>query len=147
MKKHYGLQVRTYACVVATDRGSVYHITVDVQKLLVTAALISTAHSAPIRQIAFPAHFSEVFASCSAEQIRVWHAPTCRELLRIQVPNLVCHCLAFSASGREILTGWSDGVVRVFGPQSGKLLFSINNAHHQAVTAIAGTAQCFSFQN
>jgi len=29
--------------------------------------------------------------------------------------------------------------VRAFGPQSGKLLYTINDAHHKAVTALAVT--------
>jgi hypothetical protein len=42
--------------------------------------------------------------------------------------------------GTKILSGWSDGRIRAFGPQSGKLLWTINDAHHKAVTAIATTS-------
>ena len=35
--------------------------------------------------------------------------------------------------GKQVLTGWSDGKVRVFGPESGKELFSIHDAHHGEV--------------
>jgi WD40 repeat protein len=42
--------------------------------------------------------------------------------------------------GKSILSGWSDGRIRAFGPQSGKLLFTINDAHHKAVTALAVTS-------
>jgi WD40 repeat protein len=41
--------------------------------------------------------------------------------------------------GRAIITGWTDGKVRTFGPQTGKLLYTINDAHHKAVTALAVT--------
>lgn len=41
--------------------------------------------------------------------------------------------------GSTILSGWGDGKIRGFGPQSGKLLFTINDAHQKAVTAIAST--------
>ena len=47
----------------------------------------------------------------------------------LQVPNLVCNCVCLSPSGTEIVSGWSDGKVRAFGPQSGKLLYVINDAH------------------
>ena len=47
----------------------------------------------------------------------------------VQVPNLVCNCVCLSPSGTEIVSGWSDGKVRAFGPQSGKLLYVINDAH------------------
>ena len=43
-------------------------------------------------------------------------------------------------NGTSIVSGWSDGRIRAFGPQSGKLLYTIHDAHHGAVTAIAGTA-------
>lgn len=42
--------------------------------------------------------------------------------------------------GKSIISGWSDGKIRGFGPQSGKLLYTINDAHHKAVTAIAVTS-------
>lgn len=42
--------------------------------------------------------------------------------------------------GKTIISGWSDGKIRGFGPQSGKLMYTINDAHHKAVTAIAVTS-------
>lgn len=42
--------------------------------------------------------------------------------------------------GKSIVSGWSDGKIRAFAPQSGKLLYTINDAHHKAVTAIASTS-------
>lgn len=41
--------------------------------------------------------------------------------------------------GQSIISGWSDGKIRAFGPQSGKLLYTIHDAHQGAVTAISGT--------
>lgn len=43
--------------------------------------------------------------------------------------------------GKSIISGWSDGRVRAFGPQTGKLLYTINDAHHKAVTALAVTPE------
>ena len=31
--------------------------------------------------------------------------------------------------GKSIISGWSDGKIRAFGPQSGKLLYTILDAH------------------
>lgn len=31
--------------------------------------------------------------------------------------------------GKSIISGWSDGRIRAYGPQSGKLLFTILDAH------------------
>ena len=39
-----------------------------------------------------------------------------------------------------MVSGWSDGKIRAFGPQSGKLLYTINDAHHKGVTALATSA-------
>jgi len=48
-------------------------------------------------------------------------------------------CVSRLQDGKSVLSGWSDGKIRAFGPQSGKLLFTINDAHHKGVTAIAAT--------
>jgi len=85
----------------------------------------------------FPAGYSELFATASFKDIRVWNARTCAELLRVQIPSLDCYAICFSRDGRAILSGWSDGKIRAFGPQSGKLLYVINDAHVGGVTAIA----------
>jgi hypothetical protein len=42
--------------------------------------------------------------------------------------------------GKSIVSGWSDGQIRAFLPQSGKLLYVINNAHMHGTTALATTA-------
>lgn len=38
--------------------------------------------------------------------------------------------------------GWNDGKIRVFAPESGRLLLIIHNTHRTGVTAIAGTRDC-----
>lgn len=42
--------------------------------------------------------------------------------------------------GSALISGWSDGKIRAFGPQSGKLLFTINDAHAKGVSALASTS-------
>jgi|Transcript_18419 WD40 repeat protein len=44
--------------------------------------------------------------------------------------------------GRSILSGWNDGKIRAFLPQSGRLLYAINDAHNHGVTALAPTNDC-----
>lgn len=39
------------------------------------------------------------------------------------------NCVEFMPDGKSIVTGWSDGQVRAFTPQKGKLLYSIADAH------------------
>lgn len=41
--------------------------------------------------------------------------------------------------GKSIVSGWHDGKIRAFLPQSGKLLYTINDAHINGATAIAST--------
>lgn len=97
--------------------------------VLDTVTLKSTCHNDKINDVAFPRGYSELFATCSAADIRIWHLASASELLRIQVPNLECNVIAFNPKGSAIISGWSDGKVRAFGPQSGKLLYVINDAH------------------
>jgi hypothetical protein len=63
------------------------------------AQLVQTAHSEAVTGLAFPAGLGEVFATASVGGIRVWHLPSCRELLRIAVPNLTCSAVIFAPVG------------------------------------------------
>jgi len=94
-----------------------------------SADIKGTSHHAQISDVAFPKGYSELFATCSSAEIRVWHSGTLQELMRIQVPNLECNCLVFPTCGTAILSGWSDGKIRSFKPQSGELKYVINEAH------------------
>jgi len=100
----------------------------------------NTCHYDRINDIAFPFDYSEVFATCSKNDIRVWNSKTRQELLRVHVPNLECFCIGFMRDGKSIYSGWHDGKIRAFLPQSGKLLFCINDAHINGVTAITSTS-------
>lgn len=102
--------------------------------------LRNTCHYERINDVAFPAGYSDLFATCSMNDIRVWNAVTRQELLRIEVPGLECFCVKFMADGKSILSGWSDGKIRAFLPQSGKLLYAINDAHNHGVTALMPTS-------
>lgn len=104
--------------------------------------LRTTCHSTKISDIAYPQGLSKLFATSSRSDIRVWHADTRNELLRISVPGLECNCVVFSPDGKAIISGWDDGKIRAFRPQSGKLIFAINDAHREGVTAIAVTKDC-----
>merc|ERR1712216_870464 len=97
----------------------------------------STAHYNPVRDVCFPRQTSELFVTCSDRDIRVWLTSKKQELLRIQVPNLVCNCVAIAPDGSMIISGWEDGKIRAFAPESGKLLWSATNAHQKGVTSLA----------
>lgn len=97
-------------------------------------------HNDLITDVMFPRASSELFATSSHGDIRVWHADSCKELLRISVPNMLCHAVDFLPNGKAILSGWEDGKIRSFYPESGKQMYIIHNAHNKGVTAIAVTA-------
>ena len=100
----------------------------------------STCHYSSINCVAYPHGYSELFATAANGDIRVWHARTRNELLRIQVPNLECLSLCFTKDGKTILSGWNDGKIRAFKPQSGALMFTINDAHTPGgVTALVSS--------
>uniref|UniRef100_A0A4W6FRJ2 Cilia- and flagella-associated protein 52 n=1 Tax=Lates calcarifer TaxID=8187 RepID=A0A4W6FRJ2_LATCA len=106
------------------------------------AELISTSHNSAVKDVAITFGTSELFATCSEEDIRLWHIDKPKELLRITVPNMTCNSLDFMADGHSIISAWNDGKIRVFAPESGRLMLVIDNAHRMGVTAIAGTRDC-----
>ena len=119
-----------------TSQSNMYLLDTDQLK----AELRNTCHYEKINDIAFPRNYSEVFATCSVNDIRVWNSRNRQELLRIQVPNLECFSVSFSVDGKSIISGWNDGKLRAFLPQTGKLMYVINDAHRHGVTALIGTA-------
>ncbi|KAI8910144.1 WD40-repeat-containing domain protein [Gorgonomyces haynaldii] len=118
-----------------TSKSNVYSVNMQAFE----PVLKSTCHYSKINDIVFPEHSSDVFATASDTDIRIWNAQTCKELVRIALPNLECHCVAFKKDGTSLLSGWNDGKIRAFGPQTGRLQYEINDAHKKGVTAIAPT--------
>ncbi|TFJ81994.1 hypothetical protein NSK_006662 [Nannochloropsis salina CCMP1776] len=118
----------------ATDQSNRYYL--NFQKFV--PGLRGTCHYAPINGLVFPAHCSDLIITCSLNDVRVWNVTLRQELLRIQVPNLEAKAVTITPTGNTIISGWSDGKVRGFLPESGKLKFVISNAHTEgAVTALA----------
>ena len=101
--------------------------------------LQSTCHFDKINDVCFPARFSKVFLTCSKSDIRVWDRKKKTELLRIQLKGVECRTICVTDDGKSIVSGWSDGKIRLFAPESGKLKSDINDAHED-VTALAVTS-------
>jgi len=101
-----------------------------------TPELRETAHFGEIHDVVFPQKSSEIFVTASEHDIRVWSYSKKRELLRINVPNTTCYAVDITPSGENIVSAWSDGKIRSFYPESGKLQFMIPNAH-DAVRSLA----------
>lgn len=116
-----------------------------------TKTLRNTCHSHAVNDIAFAHGASSVFATCSKEDVRVWTvdkgagAVCATEKLRIKVSNMICNALEFTQDGRCIVTAWNDGRIRSFYPESGKLMFTIQDAHNHGVTALACKSDSCTF--
>jgi WD40 repeat protein len=121
-----------------TSKATIYWSDADT----ITPELRNTCHYERINDLAFPYEYSSVFATCSVNDIRVWNSSTRQELLRIEVPGLECYTISFMNDGKSIISGWNDGKIRAFLPQSGKLYYVINDAHNHGVSAITSTNDC-----
>ncbi|CAK9207947.1 unnamed protein product [Sphagnum troendelagicum] len=132
-----------------TSFANMYFVKYDGFKNEMAATLMQKCHFNKINDIAFPHNYSDLFATASTNDIRLWNLKEMKELLRIQIPNLQCEakdsinqecfCIHFMPDGKSLISGWSDGRIRAYGPQTGKLEYTIINAHCSAVTAIAST--------
>jgi WD40 repeat protein len=106
----------TVSMFVVSTRGTVYNVRHN--DPLNKVDYFSSGHSTQIKQIAFPKGYSEVFATCSAGEIRVWSTRNQRELLRIELakPGTICNAIEFQGDGKLIISAWTDGKVRAFLP-------------------------------
>lgn len=118
-----------------TEAGNLYRADIVTLK----PVLASTCYPVPIRDVCFPEGISDIFITAGGTDIRIWNTAKRAELLRIQVPNIECLCVAINKQGSLIVSGWNDGKVRAFLPESGKLQFVISDAHAEAVTAVCFT--------
>lgn len=62
-----------------TTLSNMYWVDTDI----LSPELRSTCHNSKINDLAFPAGYSELFATCSVNDIRVWNSRSRQELLRI----------------------------------------------------------------
>ena len=88
-----------------TEKSNMYLVQLDA----LVAELKTTCHAEHINDVFYPKGYSELFATCAGSDIRIWHNQTLQELLRVQVPNCECNCIAFIPSGTAIVSGWNDG--------------------------------------
>ena len=113
-----------------------------------------SGHFDAINGMVFPKNFGGVFAACSQDEVRLWSPTTQKELLKIELQPGSLHdyaksnCADFMSDGKSIVSGWTDGKIRAFLPQSGKLLWIINEAHKPGdktfggVTCLCSTTDC-----
>lgn len=121
---------------VGTSTAQMYKFTVqDFSK-----TLMGSCHHDVITDICFPRGSPDLFGTSSRHDVRVWHATTGQELLRITISNLLCNALEITPDGKAIITAWDDGKIRAFLPESAKLIYTIHDAHSKGVTAISVTS-------
>lgn len=118
--------------MISTNMGNRYEAPIETMK----PTLKETSHHSQINDVAFPQGCSELFATCSKGEIRLWNSRNRKELLRIRVPNQDCLSVFIAPDGKSIVSGWDDGKIRAFYPESGKLLYVIHDAHQEGVTAL-----------
>ena len=123
---------------VGTSSSSIFLVDTETLK----AELRATCHTDRVNAIAFPHNMSEVFATAALGEIKLWNSRSKQEVLSIRVPGIECFCLDFALDGKAIVSGWSDGKIRAFTPQSGTLVFAINDAHKEGVTALRVLSDC-----
>ena len=77
----------------------------------------------------FNSGLDSVFSTCGVDGIRVWSDVEKNggsQALHIPGPSHAqALCIIFTKDGKSILSGWSDGCVRCFTPQTGKLIYMI----------------------
>jgi WD40 repeat protein len=129
----YDRKGSTWKYVVGTDQCNRYDVSPD----LIDTVLKASCHNGAVHDVNFPEGCADLVVTASVGDLRIWNAQSKMEILRIQVPNLECYCSAVTPSGRSIVSGWSDGKIRSFYPQSGKIQFVIPDAHTEQVTALA----------
>jgi WD40 repeat protein len=119
--------------MVGTDQCNRYEVSKD----LIESDLRTSCHVGSVNDIAFPEGCPDLVVTSSRGDIRIWNTKARQELLRIQVPNLECLCTLVTPSGSSIVSGWDDGKIRAFYPESGRMRFVIPDAHTEKVTALA----------
>ena len=73
-----------------------------------------------------PSGSSELFATSSVNDVRVWHAATGKELLRLSLPKLTCNAVVIRPDGKAIITGGC-------GPWEGG---GVVSSHHKQLTGL-----------
>ncbi|XP_072167750.1 cilia- and flagella-associated protein 52-like [Diadema setosum] len=130
------LRGRGHQFFVGTNNSHIYRFNLPE----FTYEMTSTCHYNEVNDICFPCGASDLFVTCSKNDIRVWLTESGKELIRINVPNMTCHAVALMPDGKSIVSAWDDNKIRSFFPQSGKLMYQIADAHNKGVTALAVTS-------
>jgi WD40 repeat protein len=123
---------------IGTSQCNIYCVTLPD----LSVKLVTTCHYDSITDVTYPHGCSDLVATCSAQDVRLWNAKKAQELLRITVPNMKCNAVVIMRDGKSIVSGWDDGRIRAYYPESGRPFYTMDNAYGGAVTALAAFADC-----
>ncbi len=116
----------------STDRGFVYRVRVSD----FSSMLLGENHIAAVLDCAYMPTVSDKFATSSEDgTIRLWDANNYTVYARCQIQG-GGHPTCTVFSDEIIIAGFSDGMVRAFRVDNQDLLWTIDNAHENGVTAI-----------
>lgn len=132
------LRGRGHQIFIGTDQCNIYRLSQPSFKF----ELVSTCHYDVIYDLAFPFGSPNIAVTCSRHDIRTWDMVRGQELVRIKVPNMTCNTLAIMKDGKSIISGWDDGRIRAFFPESGKPMYRMEKGYGSSITALATFNDC-----
>ncbi|KAI6649380.1 Cilia- and flagella-associated protein 52 [Oopsacas minuta] len=131
-------------CFIGTDRCRMYKMSLtDFQP-----ELLKLSQSSAVTDVCFPANRNELFVTSGRENIHIWHTLSGNELLRITLANLTCLAVVVQPDGKAIISGWEDGKLRAFLPETGETSVNeklVSAPHDVHLSMRAGGAASLSY--
>ena len=111
--------------LVSTNSCQVYRMTI----LTFSHSQILSCPSKPLLCASFPSSSAQLYAVGGEDGLQLWtedgqlvlHIPP-------SLPGLAATQVKLSKDGRSVISGWSDGNIRIFTPETGKLVEEIRKA-------------------
>ena len=96
--------------------------------------------SLPIRSASFPSSSCQLYAIAGGDGVQLW-TDAGQMVLHVPppLPGIDATQVRVARDGRSVISGWSDGNVRIFTPESGNMVEEVRNAvtGKEGVTAMA----------
>lgn len=118
--------------VAGTSAGFIYRV----RSSDFGALVVCENHSAAVIAVAYPQERSDRFATLSLDcTVRVWDASEYRVVTMVHIKDAMQPtCLVYTLDA--LITGWADGVVRCYHPDTGDYLWRIDNAHRSGISSV-----------
>ncbi len=119
--------------MVGTVGGKLYRMLSDDLSFM----LHTDAHTGCINDINFGNRNDQFLCIDENGAVKIWDLSEYRSLFTA-VPAKLCKgsSACFAKDDGTIVSGWRDGFVRCYSPQSGSVIWEIANAHRGAVTSV-----------